>query len=144
MESKSTVIIKCRGVVIHGDKLFVVKHRENAGFYAMPGGHLEFPESPKECIKREMLEEFGVNPEVGKLLYVNSFGNPDGTNFFEFFFQIKNGADYLDIEKLNIQKDEIFEILWVGKNEKLNILPEKVYQDFNNGVIGTLDVQFIR
>ncbi|MEI6581053.1 MAG: NUDIX hydrolase [bacterium] len=143
MELKNTAVIKCRGIILHEDKIFVVKHRENSGFYAFPGGHLEFLESPIECIGREMKEEFGVIPEVGKLLYVNSFENPDGTNFFEFFFEIKNGADYLDIAKLNIQKDEIFEILWVGKNENIKILPEKIYQDFNNGTIGVGDVQFI-
>ena len=33
MESKNAVIIKCRGVILHGEKLFVVKHREHADFY---------------------------------------------------------------------------------------------------------------
>ena len=137
-------VIKCRGIIIHEGKFFVVRHRKSANFYAMPGGHLEWTETPSECIEREIFEEFGVVPEVGKLLYVNNFSNLDGTNFFEFFFEIKNGKDYLDIEKLTIQKEEIFEILWVGKSENLNILPEKVYQDFNNGTTGAGDVQFIK
>ena len=137
-------IIKCRGIISFEDKLFVVKHSEHADFYASPGGHLEGKENPKECIERELFEEFGIAPEVGKLLYVNNFLNPDGTNYFEFFFEIKNAKDYLDIEKLKIQKEEIFEILWVGKNENLNILPKKIYQDFNDGIIGKGDVQFVK
>ena len=144
MELKNTAIIKCRGIILHEGKLFVVRHGEHADFYAMPGGHLELLESPKECIEREIFEEFGIVPIVGKLLYVNSFGDGDSKNFIEFFFEIKNGFDYLDIEKLKIQKEEIFEILWVGKNEELNILPEKVYQDFNNDTIGLGDAQFIK
>lgn len=144
MEQKNIAVIKCRGVIVHEGKLFVVKHREHALFYTVPGGHLDWPESPKECIEREIQEEFGVKPEVGKLLYVNSFGNTDGTNFFEFFFEIKNSADYLDIGKLDVQKNEIFEILWVGKEENLNILPEKVCQDFKDDSIAHGDVQFIK
>ena len=144
MELKNVAVIKCRGIILHGGKLLVVKHGKHADFYAMPGGHLDFRESPRECIEREIFEEFGVAPEVGKLLYVNNFSNPDGTNFFEFFFEIKNGKDYFDIEKLNIQKEEIFEILWVGKESNLNVLPEKIFQDFKDGSIGIGDVQFVK
>ena len=144
MDSRNNIVIKCRGIIVYEGKLFVVRHGKHAGFYAMPGGHLEGKENPKECIERELFEEFEVAPEVGKLLYMNNFSDPDNTNYFEFFFEIKNGKDYLDIKRLKIQKEEIFEILWVGKNEKLNILPEKVYQDFNDGIIGLGDVQFIK
>lgn len=137
-------VLKCRGVIVYNDKLFVVKHGKHLDWYASPGGKLEIPESPIECIEREIAEEFGVKPEVGKLLYVYNFANSDGTNFYEFFFEIKNGVDYFDIEKLKIKKDEIFEILWAGKEENIKVLPEKLFEDFKNGILGSLDVQFIK
>jgi 8-oxo-dGTP pyrophosphatase MutT (NUDIX family) len=144
MEIKNNVIIKCRGIIVCEDKFFVVKHGKHIGFYALPGGHLELSETPEQCIEREMVEEFGIKAEVGKLAYINTFKNNDGTNYIEFIFEIKNGKDYLDIEKLKVQKEEIFDILWVGKNENLNIMPEKIYQDFNDGTIFSGNVQFIK
>lgn len=145
MELKNQVAIKCRGIILHEGKLFIVKHSKDALFWALPGGHLEWPENPKECLERETVEELGIKPEIGKLLYVNSYERKDGVNFLEFFFEIKNSADFLDIGKLNgTHKDELFDILWVGKERDIKILPEKVFQDFKDGTLLSSEVQFIK
>jgi 8-oxo-dGTP pyrophosphatase MutT (NUDIX family) len=59
-------------VILHEDKLLVVKHSPEDTFVALPGGHLEWSEDIKECLKREMIEELGVAPEIGRLLYINN------------------------------------------------------------------------
>lgn len=147
MELKNQVIIKCRGIIVNDEKLLVAKHHKNDMYYAFLGGKLELPESPIECVEREIFEELGVKPEIGKLLYVNNYSDNEekkDTNFFEFFFEIKNGADYLNIEKLNgTHRNELLDILWVGKEENLNILPKKVFQDFKDDTLLFGEVQFI-
>ena len=151
MEPKSTAIIKCRGIILDKDNLLVVKHK-STGFYALPGGHLEWPESPIECLVRELEEEFGIKPEVGKLLYVNcyqykydSYQYGYDNNFVEFFFEVKNGKEYLDTGKFNGKdKDELLDILWVDKKTSLKILPDKFLQDFKEGKIFSSEVQFIK
>ena len=64
----------CRAIIIKDEKL-VVMEREKNGFcyYAFPGGHVEKGESNEDCVKREVLEEFGIIVEPQKLVYVYEF-----------------------------------------------------------------------
>ena len=39
-------------------------------YHALPGGHLEAGETTAACLGRELMEEFGVEVEVGRLLYI--------------------------------------------------------------------------
>lgn len=137
--------IKCRSIILNDDKILVVKHGLHADYYALPGGHIEVEENPKECIEREIFEEFGIKPEVGQLLYINQYTGYYGENFMEFFFEIKNCQDYLDIDKLKgSHSHELIDILWVSKEEDIKILPKKLNEDFKNGILGKIELQFIR
>ncbi len=144
MENNDKIAIKCRGIIYNDNKILIAKHGKDANFYAFLGGHLEGSENPKECIEREIYEELGMKPEIGKLLYVNNYTEKDGTHYVEFFFEVKNGSDYIDIKKFNgLLKDELSDIMWISKNENIKVLPEKIYSDFNNDIMFSQDVQFI-
>jgi ADP-ribose pyrophosphatase YjhB (NUDIX family) len=138
------IIIKVRGIILHDEKLLVVEHA-HSNFMALPGGHLEFGEDAITCLKRELIEELGIEPKIGKLLYINTFiDNKDKKQYVEFFFEIENGESYLDIEKLNrTHAHELAEIVWISRSDNINILPEALSKDFKENNIDKEKIKFI-
>lgn len=95
----------------------------------LPGGTLEEGEALNEALAREMYEETGVKPEVGKLLYVHQFMFKDSDQL-EFFFHIANPTDFLDIylENTTHGAEEIESIEFV-EPETTIILPKFLSQE---------------
>lgn len=57
-----------------------------AGTFALPGGHLEFGESPEQCATREVLEETGLEVEkIRFLTATNSFLAKEGKHYVTMF-----------------------------------------------------------
>lgn len=79
MENEKNTIVRVRGIIISESKLLVVKHAHDTSFAALPGGHLEWEEDVKECISREIIEELGIIPQIGRLLYINNFTDANNT-----------------------------------------------------------------
>ncbi len=140
------IIVRCRGIILYDNKLLAVKHYVGANFYALPGGHLEWGERVMDCFKREIIEELGIEPRVGRLLYVNNLTieNGEGKQSIEFFFEVLNSADFLDISKLGgTHRDELVEICWIGTNDSRIILPKQVQIDLNHGALLSDTVRFL-
>lgn len=93
--------ITVRGIIVSGETVFCqkLKHADGAinDFWATPGGHLEANESIAECLHREMIEETGVAPVVGKLLFTQQYTTDDAP-YLELFYHITNADDYQDID----------------------------------------------
>src|SRR3972149_178175 len=120
MDQDKKILIKGRAIILHEGKLLAVRHPHDTSFAALPGDHLEWGEDVKQCLEREMIEELGVKPDIGKLLYINNFTQSDGKQYIEFFIEVKNGADYLDFEKIERpHAHEIAEIIWVHSNDDI-------------------------
>ena len=138
------IIIRTRGIILHDNELLVVKHTPDADFYALPGGHLEYGENIHECTSRELVEELGVKPVIGRLLYVNNFKEENGTQSVEFFFEIINSSEYRNIDGLErTHAHEIFEMIWLKQSDDLNLLPKKVFEDFKYDNIISDQVRFV-
>jgi len=100
MEQK--IVNTARAIVLDRGELLVFRLAKAANWYSLPGGKIEFGEHIEEAIAREVLEETGIKPEVGKLLLVHDMALPEqGKHRIEFFYYIENGADYrhLDLVK---------------------------------------------
>ena len=62
---------RARAIIFCEDKI-VAMYREREGriYYAFPGGGLEDGETTEECVKREVLEEFGMVVKPIKKVYI--------------------------------------------------------------------------
>ncbi|MDO8493706.1 MAG: NUDIX domain-containing protein [bacterium] len=144
MNENKKFVIRCRAIIIHDGKLLVVKHPHNTSFAALPGGHLEWGEDVIECMSREIEEELGVKPEIGRLLYINTFADGENSQPMEFFFEVKNGKDYVDSEKLvRSHAHEIAEIIWASPTDNIKILPQQLGQDFKESRVLSDTVRYI-
>lgn len=79
-------------IAVNSDnKVLLVKHRKgDRSYYLFPGGGLENNEKIEECAKRELLEETGLDIELGKLLFTSETIYPTGQkHVINFFFKGK-------------------------------------------------------
>ena len=91
--------IKVRWVILNKNKIFLVREVKKH-FYYLPWGTLEWNESLKECLDREIQEELGVKPVIWKLLNIEEFRNDSGL-YLDIWFEITNFQDFEYIHKNN-------------------------------------------
>lgn len=120
--------VNVRGIIVKDGKLFAVRHYNEDGSirdaWCTPGGGLDDGETLHEGIRREMLEETGVEPVIGKLLWIYQFKRSQpvagkGSECLEFFFHITNADDYtmIDLSKSTHGLQEIAEVAFVNPKE---------------------------
>lgn len=116
--------INVRGIIFTDGKLFAQTLKGDQSYWCTPGGGMEDGESLTAALTREMIEETGVAPTIGKLLFIQQFY--DGTKEqLEFFFHITNSKDYESIV-LDATTHGMLEIENCGfiNPAKNNILPK--------------------
>lgn len=90
-----------RGIIMKDGKLLSQELKpgtdgQKRDYWCTPGGGLESGESIHDGLTREMIEETGVRPVIGKLLFVQQYEDTE-KEFIEFFFHITNADDYTSI-----------------------------------------------
>ncbi len=121
--------IAVRAVVVHQGQMLLVRLKkknsnEPVDFWCTPGGGLDDNESLHAGLRRELVEELGVEPQIGKLLFVQQYRVGD-KEYLEFFFEVTNTSDYLhiDLAATTHGQQEICE-LGFRDPSSLRVLPE--------------------
>ncbi|MBW1840489.1 MAG: (deoxy)nucleoside triphosphate pyrophosphohydrolase [Deltaproteobacteria bacterium] len=69
-------------LLVIDDMLLIAKRKPTArlpNLWELPGGKIEVNETPEECLKREIMEEFDIDIKVGEYLGSNVYGYDFGT-----------------------------------------------------------------
>ena len=136
--------VSVRGIAVLDGKLLCVRLKPYPGaiqgeydFWCLPGGGVDGGEPILDAFKREMVEELGIEPKTGRLLYVHQFIRKDkNIDMLEFFFHIENPEDYrhVDLAKTTHGTEEIEEIGFVDPGTT-HILPDFLTTDDLAGFI---------
>ena len=97
--------VAVRGIILLGNKLLCVTLKKHASkplngkdnYWCTPGGGVDVGEPLIPALEREIVEELGIQPVVGNLLYMQQFVYGD-IEQLEFFFHITNAEDYLQVD----------------------------------------------
>lgn len=122
--------ISTRGILYKNGKLLAVQQKLNVdkNFFNTIGGGLEDNENLRAGLNREFIEETGVKPKIGDLLFIQQFSEivkGEKREYLEFFFNILNVDDFhnIDTTKTSHGMIEIENFKWVSPKEE-NILPK--------------------
>ncbi|MDE7205266.1 MAG: NUDIX domain-containing protein [Lachnospiraceae bacterium] len=93
------------GVVIRDNKVLLARHTYGSGKgkLIIPGGYVEFGETPQEAVKREYLEETSIIVEPRNII---------GIRFNAHDWYIAFKADYISGEPTS-DHDENSEVIWL-------------------------------
>jgi 8-oxo-dGTP pyrophosphatase MutT (NUDIX family) len=82
--------ISAAGLIVQDERVLLVNHTEPGryDFWLPPGGSLEGSESIFDCARRETFEETGLTVELGHILYIQEFWEPE-YHFCKFFITCK-------------------------------------------------------
>lgn len=111
--------VNLRAIIVKDGKLFCQKLKNSHTlhdneFWCTPGGGIDFGESLHEGLTREIIEETGVEPVIGNLLFIQQFMDGDREQL-EFFFHVTNADDYetLDLASTSHGDIEVAECAFV-------------------------------
>lgn len=141
--------IAVRAIIIQSGKLFCVRQKhyeggmlsEESSWWCTPGGVVENGEALIPALEREIVEELGIRPNIGNLLYIQQFTH-GGTERLEFFFHVSNANDFehIDLTQTTHGQKEIADYGFVAPTST-EILPSFLTQQDYSAIDGTAATQ---
>lgn len=101
------------------EKVFLAKRSATKKFlpniYELPGGHIDFGEEMEAGLKREIMEEFGMNIAVGEPFYVFTYLNHVKKSHS---IEVIYFAEFTDsVERITINPEDHSSYGWFSKDE---------------------------
>jgi 8-oxo-dGTP diphosphatase len=85
-------------------KILIAKRQSGDAFegkWEFPGGKIEEGETPEQCLRRELLEEFGIDTIINRLLYVVPYTYTEGSILLYAYEVTQSKGDF----KLNVHDE---------------------------------------
>lgn len=104
-------------IILDGDRVLLVKANRGfaAGWWNVPGGFVEWDESPDECLRRELREELGIDVQSAELLTVETH-KFERSPYYMMAFVYLVGAQ---ANEIRLDRTELDEAAWFALSKAL-------------------------
>jgi len=131
--SHKKIRIRVAGLVVEENKVLLIAHKKKGEIYwLLPGGGVEYQESLDEALKREFIEELGLNVTVGDIALIADSIEPNGKRHIVnivFWCNVINQSIRLGNEKI------LYDFSFKHVNELADIV---MYPPLNDYIIQLL------
>lgn len=142
-EDITEVVIRSKALIING-KNIILGNEDN--IYQFPGGHLEDKETFEECLKREVLEETGIEIDDNevkrpfmKVTYLNRDWPEAGKNrkaeIYYYLIETNKNPDINKVKYTDHEKQGNFKIECIPLNEATNVIENNISKNEKNKII---------
>ena len=118
-------------VITRGGQVLLIQRRgaHGAGTWAVPGGHLDYGETPEQCAAREALEEVGLRVEKLRFFALtNDVFEAESKHYITIWMLAESFSGEAEISA----PEEMNEIGWFDWKS----LPEPIFLPFSNLMAG--------
>lgn len=142
-EDITEVVIRTKGLIVNSKN--IILGNEN-NIYQFPGGHLEKNETFEECLKREVLEETGIeidDSEIKRLFmkvtYLNkdwpSIGKNRKSEIYYYLIETSKNPDMSKLKYTEHERQGNFKIESIPLSESISIIKNNISKNEKNKVI---------
>lgn len=128
--NKKTIFV-FKGILFNNENKILIDNRKEEGLegangkWEVPGGKIEFGESPEDAVKRELLEETGYNVKVKDIVPYTNVSLWEYSDYMQhtvIFFYI---CELIDDNHIDIQDKRVNTYKWASSDEleKYDFLP---------------------
>lgn len=128
--NKKTIFV-FKGILFNNENKILIDNRKEEGLegangkWEVPGGKIEFGESPEDAVKRELLEETGYNVKVKDIVPYTNVSLWEYSDYMQhtvIFFYI---CELIDDNNIDIQDKRVNTYKWASSDEleKYDFLP---------------------
>lgn len=137
------IVIRTKALIINGNNIILGNEND---IFQFPGGHLEANETLVDCLKREILEETGIeilDEEIKRLFMKVTFKNKDwpdkGKNRkAEIYYYLIETNKMPNLKKVNYTENEKngnFRIELIPLDKVIDVIKENIVKNEKNKVI---------
>ncbi len=142
-EDITEVVIRTKALIINNGNI-ILGNEDN--IYQFPGGHLEESETFTECLKREVLEETGIEIDDSeikrpfmKVTYLNKDWPEIGKNrkaeIYYYLIETSKNPDMNKVKYTEHEKEGNFKIESIPLNESINVIENNIPKNEKNKII---------
>ena len=142
-EDITEVVIRTKALIIN-DKNIILGNENN--IYQFPGGHLEENETFEECLKREILEETGIEIDDNeikepfmKVTYLNkdwpAIGQNRKSEIYYYLIKTSKNPDMSKVKYTEHEKQGNFKIESIPLSESISVIEDNISKNEKNKVI---------
>lgn len=151
-EDINELSIRVKGLMINNGNIYLGNERD---IYQFPGGTHEAGETIIDCLKREVLEETGIeldDSDIKELLLKATFMNRDwpreGNNIkTEFYYYLIETDKGLNLDKINLTENEKsgnYRIDMIPLDKAIKTIKENIPKNERNKVIAPDMIETIK